>query len=145
MITTITTITKTGLHDGPLTELSSALLCVPHHGAVASFCGVVRDSHHGKIVTRLVYSAYREMAEALLLRLADDAREIHGADLDVVCIHGVGAMEPGQVSLVIHVGSAHRDAAFDACRWLLTRIKQDLPVWKHEHYADGSVAWLEGS
>ena len=138
-------ITTTGLHDGPLTNLAATALCVAHHGAVASFLGVVRNTHHGKEVTGLSYSAYHSMAEALLIRLADEARNAHGTDLDVVCIHGLGAMVPGEVSLVIHVGSAHRDAAFDACRLLLTRIKQDLPVWKHEHYADGSSAWLEGS
>jgi molybdopterin synthase catalytic subunit len=138
-------ITTTGLHDGPLTDCAATGLCVAHHGAVASFLGVVRNTHHGKAVTGLTYSAYRAMAEALLIRLAAEARAAHGSDLDVVCLHGLGAMVPGDVSLVIHVGSAHRDAAFDACRLLLTRIKQDLPVWKHEHYGDGTSAWLEGS
>jgi len=138
-------LTRTGLHDGPLTDLAATALCVAQHGAIASFLGVVRDRHHGKTVTGLTYSAYRDMAEALLPRLAAEARATHRTDLDVVCIHGLGAMVPGQVSLVSHVGSAHRDAAFDACRLLLTRIKQDLPVWKHERYADGSTAWLEGS
>jgi molybdopterin synthase catalytic subunit len=54
-------------------------------------------------------------------------------------------MRPGDVALCIHVASAHRRAAFDACRDLIERIKTDLPIWKHEHYDDGTSIWLPGS
>jgi molybdopterin synthase catalytic subunit len=139
--------TRTAIHDGPLPPalLAPTAVITPGHGACASFLGVVRDEHHGKAVTGIDYRCYRVMAEALLPRLADEARSATATALGVQIVHGTGWMVPGQVSLAIHVSAPHRGAAFDACRLLLERIKQDLPVWKHERYGDGSAAWLEGS
>lgn len=140
-------LTDTGIHDGPLPEsaLSAAPLRCREHGAVASFVGVVRDEHLGKGVTHLIYECYREMAEPMLQRLVDEARADHDPGLQAIVVHGTGRMDPGEASVAIHVSSAHRVAAFDACRQLIERIKQDLPVWKREFYADGSDAWLKGS
>lgn len=139
--------TITGIRDGALAgdALSGAALRARAHGAIASFLGVVRDEHHGRGVTHLVYDCYRPMCESLLPAMAADARAAAGEDLGLVIVHGIGRMDPGEVSLAIHVASAHRGAAFDACRALLERIKRELPVWKHEFYTDGSSAWLEGS
>ncbi len=117
----------------------------PGHGAVASFLGVVRNHHHGRAVTRLVYECYQPMAERLLATLIAEAAERCDHELSAMVLHGIGVMHPGDTALAIHVGSAHRAAAFDACRLLIERIKQDLPVWKREHYDDGSDAWLKGS
>jgi molybdopterin synthase catalytic subunit len=135
------------IHDGPLPRglCDAAALASPVHGAVVSFLGVVRNHHHGRGVTRLVYQCYRPMAERLLARLIAEAAENCDNGLSALVVHGVGLMHPGDVALAIHVGSAHRAAAFDACRQLIERIKQDLPVWKREHYDDGSDAWLKGS
>lgn len=133
--------------DGPLgADLASPLsLAAPAHGAIASFVGVVRDHHLGRGVTHLVYECYQPMAESILARLINEAAARFDAELSAIIHHGIGRMVPGEVSLAIHVATAHRPAAFDACRHLIERIKEDLPVWKREFYADGSDAWLKGS
>jgi len=133
----------TAIHDGPIAAERWAPAALRRdHGAVASFLGVVRDHHGGRAVEHLVYDCHRPMAETVLRDLAAEARARFDPDASVTAIHGVGRMEPGEVSLVLHVSSAHRPAAFDACRQLLERIKEDLPVWKQEHYGDGQVLWL---
>lgn len=136
-----------GIIDGPLPAalLTSAGLSAPEHGAIASFIGVVRNHHNGRGVTHLIYDCYRPMAEKLLADLIAEA--VTGIDADLVAHvhHGIGHMTPGQPSVAIHVATAHRVAAFDACRHLIERIKQDLPVWKQEFYDDGTSLWLKGS
>lgn len=136
-----------GIIDGaiPTTLLTSATLCAPEHGAIASFIGVVRNHHNGRGVTHLIYDCYRPMAKKLLADLAQEAATKFDQELRVTIHHGIGRMEPGQPSIAIHVASAHRVAAFDACRHLIERIKEDLPVWKQEFYDDGTSLWLKGS
>jgi len=138
---------RSGIHDGPLPTavLSPGPLCREDHGAIASFCGVVRDHHDGRGVQQLHYECYRPMAERVLGELIAEACERFDPALQAIVLHGIGDMRPGEVSLVIHVSSAHRPAAFDACRHLLERIKADLPVWKRERYEDGNERWLKGS
>src|ERR1700755_1267510 len=100
----------------------------PRRGAVSSFLGVVRDHAKGRAVSGLHYECYRPMAERVLARLAQEAAERFGA-LAIEIAHATGPMRPGEVSVCIHVSSAHRAAACDAARHLIERIKQDLPVW----------------
>ena len=135
------------IHDGPLPAVFHAptALLERDHGAVASFLGVVRDHARGRAVLGLHYECYRPMAEAVLQRLIAEAAERCDPDLNASIVHGIGPMVPGDVSVAIHVSSAHRAAAFDACRLLIERLKQDIPIWKRERYADGSEAWLQGS
>jgi molybdopterin synthase catalytic subunit len=136
-----------GIIDGPLAHdlLTPAALCTPEHGAIASFLGVVRNHHHGKTVTHLIYDCYRPMAEKMLREIIHEAASQFDHQLSARVYHGIGHLEPGQTSVVIHVASAHRVAAFAACRHIIERIKEDLPIWKHEHYADGTAQWLKGS
>lgn len=136
-----------GIVDGPLPAalLTPAALAAPAHGAIASFVGVVRDHHHGRVVTHLVYDCYRPMAERMLAGLIAEAATRFDTDLHARVHHGIGRMAPGEASVAIHVATAHRVAAFDACRHLIERIKQDLPVWKQEFYDDGTSQWLKGS
>ncbi len=140
-------IRHAALHDGPLpvAALTPAALIACEHGAVASFVGVVRNHAHGRAVVGLAYDCYRPMAERVLAQLVVEAANTFDADLSASITHGLGAMLPGDVSVAIHIASAHRVAAFAACRHLIERLKQDLPVWKRERYADGSEAWLKGS
>jgi molybdopterin synthase catalytic subunit len=135
------------IHDGPLPAalLAPTALLRRDHGAVASFLGVVRDHARGRAVLALHYECYRPMAEAVLGRLIAEAAERCDPHLAASIVHGIGPMVPGDVSVAIHVGSAHRAAAFDACRLLIERLKQDIPIWKRERYDDGSEAWLQGS
>lgn len=136
-----------GIIDGPLPAalLTPAALTAPEHGAIASFIGVVRNHHNGRGVTHLIYDCYRPMAERMLADLIADTAARFDADLRAQVHHGIGRMAPGEASVAIHVATAHRVAAFDACRHLIERIKQDLPVWKQEFYDDGTSLWLKGS
>jgi molybdopterin synthase catalytic subunit len=135
-----------GIIDGPLPTalLTPAALTAPEHGAIASFIGVVRNHHDGRGVTHLVYDCYRPMAERMLAEFVAEAARFD-PELTAHVHHGIGRMVPGEASVAIHVAAAHRVAAFAACRHLIERIKQDLPVWKQEFYDDGASLWLKGS
>jgi molybdopterin synthase catalytic subunit len=100
----------------------------------------VRDHGRGRAVTHLEYEAYVPAAELSLAQIGDEIQERWGID-HVAITHRVGSLTVGEASVVISVASAHRDAAFDACRYAIERIKQIVPIWKKEHYADGAT-WL---
>ena len=109
-------------------------------GAVASFVGTVRRHSRGHEVVRLEYEAFEEMAEPMLARLAADLTERHG--LCAVAIHHrVGVVEIGEPSVVIAVSAPHRAAALDACREAIDTLKETIPLWKKEIYADGEE-WI---
>lgn len=143
------------IHDGPLPAsfLTPASLITVDDGAVNSFLGVVRNRSRTGVadgpyrpVDALHYECYRPMAEKILTGLIAETAALHDPQLRAQVVHATGDLVPGEVSLAIHVASAHRAAAFAACRHLIERIKQDLPVWKRERYADdGSEQWLKGS
>jgi molybdopterin synthase catalytic subunit len=140
-------IRECGIINGPLEAalLSAHDLCREEHGALTSFIGTVRNEHLGKDVTHLHYECYEPMAKAVLQSLIEETCALFDSDLQAKVFHGIGTMYPSQASVVIHVSSAHRVAAFDACRHIIERIKEDLPVWKQEFYSDGSHSWLKGS
>ncbi|MCD6034248.1 MAG: MoaD family protein [Thermomicrobiales bacterium] len=100
----------------------------------------VRDHGRGKSVTHLDYEAYAPAAELTLAQIGDEIRERWGVE-HVAIAHRVGSLAVGEASVVISVASPHRDAAFEACRYAIERIKEIVPIWKKEHYADGA-AWL---
>ena len=117
-----------------------ALVAHPGAGAITTFIGTVRDHGRGQSVTRLEYEAYAPAAENMLAQIGEEIRQRW--EIDTVAIaHRIGVLEVGESSVVISVASAHRDAAFDACRYAIERIKEIVPIWKKEHYADGAV-WL---
>ncbi len=136
-----------GIIDGPLPSelLTPESLCSPAHGAIASFLGVVRNHHNDRAVKYLEYDCYRPMAAALLAQFIKEAQHQFDDNAVISLHHGIGHMIPGQTSVAIHVATAHRVASFDACRFLIERIKADLPIWKQEFYADGTSQWLKGS
>jgi molybdopterin synthase catalytic subunit len=112
-------------------------------GAVATFVGLVRDSNQGRRVSFLDYEAYEPLAVRALHLIQDEVRESWpGARLGIH--HRIGRIELGQASVVIIAASAHRADAFAACRYTIERIKQIVPIWKHEHFEGGEV-WLEGA
>ena len=123
--------------DPRFTEL---LVAHPGAGAIATFIGTVRDHGRGRAVTRLEYEAYAPAAELTMAQIGDEIRERWGID-HVAIVHRIGSLAVGEASVVISVASAHRDAAFEACRYAIERIKEIVPIWKKEHYADGAV-WL---
>jgi molybdopterin converting factor subunit 1 len=111
-------------------------------GAALVFEGVVRNQTRGRKTLYLDYEAYEQMALAQMQSLAAEAlQEFQVRDLAIV--HRLGKLEIGETSVLIAVASAHRGAAFDACRWLIDTLKRTVPVWKKEHFEDGAV-WADG-
>lgn len=111
-------------------------------GAVCVFDGIVRDNTRGRRTLYLDYEAYREMALEQMRRLAAEAITKFGVR-DVAVVHRLGRLMVGETSVLIVVTSAHRAAAFDACRWLIDTLKKTVPIWKKETFADG-VVWADG-
>jgi molybdopterin synthase catalytic subunit len=113
------------------------------HGAVATFTGLVRDSNLNRRVTHLEYEAYEPMAVKALAHICQEAdREWPGVRLAVH--HRIGRLAIGEASIVIAAASRHRSAAFAACRYVIERVKQIVPIWKHEFFEGGEV-WIEGA
>jgi MoaE-MoaD fusion protein len=111
-------------------------------GAAVLFEGVVRNQSRGRQTIYLDYEAYEEMALETMERLAEQALKRFPIR-DVALVHRLGRLGIGETSVVIVVASAHRAAAFDACRWLIDTLKRTIPIWKKEHFEDGAV-WADG-
>jgi molybdopterin synthase catalytic subunit len=111
-------------------------------GAVCVFDGIVRDNSRGRKTLHLDYEAYREMALEQMRGLAAEAVTKFGIR-DVALVHRLGRLVVGETSVVVVVVSAHRGAAFDACRWLIDTLKKTVPIWKKEQFADGAL-WADG-
>jgi molybdopterin synthase catalytic subunit len=111
-------------------------------GAVVVFDGIVRDNTRGRKTLFLDYEAYDEMALMQMRALAEKAVAEFGVR-DVAMVHRLGKLEVGETSVLIVVASAHRAAAFEACRWLIDTLKKTVPIWKKEHFVDGAV-WADG-
>ncbi len=112
-------------------------------GAALLFWGVVRNENDGRAVAQLEYSAYAQMAEREMLRIADEARERFGTGA-IHVVHRVGRLEIGEASVAIAVASPHRAEAYEASRYVIEQLKQRVPVWKREGYVDGATEWVPG-
>jgi molybdopterin converting factor subunit 1 len=123
-------------------EAASAFLVRPEYGAQAYFVGTVRSPNLGKVVEYIEYEGYAPMAEKVMREAANLARERHG-ELGTYLQHRTGRLTPGQVSILIGVGSPHRRAALEACDFLIEHLKVVLPVWKLEGDEDGEH-WVKG-
>lgn len=113
----------------------------PDRGAVATFSGLVRDHHAGRQVVALSYSAYEPMAEHLCQEIVAEAASRF--PVRVALAHRLGEVAIGEAAVLVVVSAAHRDAAFDAVRWVIDAVKARVPIWKRERYADGSEAWVD--
>jgi molybdopterin synthase catalytic subunit len=111
------------------------------HGAVCTFLGQTRNNARGRQVAYLDYDAYVPMAEKELLRIAEEAENRWG--VQVIIHHRIGRVEIGEASVAVVVGSPHRAEAFDACRYCIDTLKQEVPIWKRETCPDGTY-WIEG-
>jgi molybdopterin synthase catalytic subunit len=124
------------------TQRTVAGLKCGEDGAALVFEGVVRNQTRGRKTLYLDYEAYEEMALEQMESLADQA--VHRFQIrDVAIVHRLGRLEIGETSVLIAVASAHRAAAFDACRWLIDTLKRTVPIWKKEYFGDGAV-WADG-
>lgn len=111
-------------------------------GAVCVFDGIVRDNSRGRETLHLDYEAYEEMALRQMLALRAQAIAQFGVR-EVALVHRLGRLYVGETSVLIAVASAHRAAAFEACRWLIDTLKTTVPIWKREQFADGA-RWADG-
>jgi molybdopterin converting factor subunit 1 len=111
-------------------------------GAVVTFEGVTRNHSGDRSTKYLDYEAYEPMALTQMQAIAREAKERWPVDR-VGIVHRLGRLEIGEASVVIVVTSAHRQAAFEACRYAIDRLKKTVPIWKKEYFTDGEV-WVEG-
>ncbi|MFO0691686.1 MAG: molybdenum cofactor biosynthesis protein MoaE [Myxococcota bacterium] len=113
----------------------------PDAGGVVSFVGRVRNHARGHVIEHLVYEAYPEMAEREMEKIADEAAQ-QWPGTRVAIAHRVGRLEIGDAAVVVVAASAHRDAAFLACRFAIDTLKVRVPIWKREVATDGAY-WVD--
>jgi len=123
------------------TTLSAALHNDPRVGAFAAFEGLVRQHNEGRPVRGLRYEAYVELAEREGGQIIAEALSRFDI-VDARCVHRMGELAIGELAVWVGVSAAHRGPAFDACRYIIDEVKARVPIWKHEHYADGDAQWL---
>jgi molybdopterin synthase catalytic subunit len=116
------------------------LVSDPGAGAIATFIGTTRNNNEGRKVIALDYEAYPEMAEKELARIGEDASK-KWQICRMAIVHRLGPVQIGDASVVIAVSSAHREAAFAACRFAIEEIKRTVPIWKKEVFEGGEV-WI---
>jgi molybdopterin synthase catalytic subunit len=110
-------------------------------GAIVTFLGTVRDLTGEMVTVALDYEAYDAMAEKKMAEIEADTRRRWPVG-DIVLEHRLGRLAVGEVSVAVAVSCPHRGQAFEACRHAIDRLKELVPIWKKEHWADGSTAWV---
>ena len=115
----------------------------PDAGAVVVFLGTVRNNTHGRPVTCLEYEAYPPMAEKKMAEIAQEIAQKWGDSLRVAMVHRTGKLDIGEVSVAVAVAAPHRKDAFEACQYAMNRLKQIVPIWKREVWADGEAEWVK--
>ena len=111
-------------------------------GAISIFLGTVRNSNEGRAVNGIDYSAYDAMAVAEMNRIVVEATS-RFPGVAVALEHRVGTLNVGDVSVAIACAHAHRAAAHDANRYVIEELKRRVPIWKREHYLDGTSEWVD--
>jgi len=141
----MTRILRAALVDGPI-SLTEHEDLVAHDaaGAVVGFSGVVRNHDGGRDVVRLEYSAHPLAEQTLFEVLAEVAGTATGVRA-IAASHRVGTLHIGDAALVAAVAADHRGAAFEICARLVDTIKERLPVWKHQFFADGTDEWVNSA
>ncbi len=110
-------------------------------GAVVLFLGTVREISEGRRTQSLDYESYPGMAESKLAELESEARR-RWPIIECAISHRVGHLDLGEVSVAVAVSTAHRQDAFEAGKWLIDTLKQVVPIWKKENWADGASTWV---
>jgi molybdopterin synthase catalytic subunit len=130
--------------DEPLSvDEVRAAVASPAAGAIALFVGTVRDHDHGRGVSALAYSAHPS-GPAELLAVAENVAGRFSVRA-LAAVHRVGDLDIGDIAVVVAAAADHRDEAFAACRALIEDVKSDVPVWKHQRYADGQSEWVNSA
>ena len=114
----------------------------PANGAVVVMSGMVRNQTDGKPVVALEYQAYEPMALQVFYQIAHDIRDQWPIVSRVVIYHRIGRLLVGEISVVVAVGCPHRGEAFAACEYAINTLKHNAPIWKKEHWQNGSSSWV---
>ena len=130
-------ITNAPIDHAALTERVRSKLA----GAVCTFLGTVREMTGDRRTASLDYEAYPEMAQRKMAELEAEARR-RWPIIEAALVHRVGHLDLGEISVVVAVSCPHRQQAFEACRWLIDTLKEVVPIWKKEVWADGSEEWV---
>lgn len=119
-----------------------ALADAPSNGAVVVMSGTVRAQTDGRAVDRLEYQAYEPMVLKIFAQIASEIRQRWTGVNTVVIHHRTGSLVIGEISVLVAVGCPHRAEAFEACRFGIDSLKHQAPIWKKEHWQDGSSSWV---
>jgi molybdopterin synthase catalytic subunit len=133
---------RSALVERPI-DLSALLAEVARNGngATLLFVGTVRDVNNGRAITGMDYTAYASMAERELADIVSEAASKFETG-DIVVEHRIGTLALGDASVAIAVAHPHRGPAYDASRYVIEQLKQRVPIWKLEHYVDGTREWV---
>lgn len=124
-------------------EITDIIPSLPSMGGYVLFAGIVRNINEGKMVTHLEYEAYSEMANQMIHSIIMDSKnkwELQYAN----CIHRLGSLNVGEIAVIVSTGSVHREEAYLANRYIIDRVKHEVPIWKKEYFTDGSSEWSKG-
>lgn len=114
----------------------------PANGAIVVMSGTVRQQTNGQSVTYLEYQAYEPMAIAIFKQIARDIRQKWPDTNTIVINHRIGKLKIGEISVLVAVGCPHRGESFAACRYAIDTLKHNAPIWKKEHFLNGSSNWV---
>ena len=141
----MTVVLRSALSHEPISLIEhERLVAHPAAGAVVGFAGVVRDHDGGRQVIRLEYSAHPSAEQTLAEVLAEIGGRAAGVRA-IAASHRVGILQIGDAALVAAVSADHRGAAFETCARLVDAVKERLPVWKHQFFADGTDEWVNSA
>ncbi|CNF28953.1 molybdenum cofactor biosynthesis protein E2 MoaE2 [Mycobacterium tuberculosis] len=130
-----------GVRETPLTiDEAYRAVGAPSAGGIALFTGTVRDHDHARAVSRLAYSAHPTVERELRAVMEKVAADF--PVLGLAALHRVGDLDIGDIAVVVAASSAHRAEAFAACRRLIDDLKANVPIWKHQTFADGDDEWV---
>mgnify|MGYP001597326623 CR=1 FL=1 len=114
----------------------------PKNGAIVVMSGTVRNKTEGRIVNYLEYQAYEPMAIAIFQNIALKIRQTWPDTNSIIIHHRIGKLQIGEISVLVAVGYPHRKEAFEACKYAIDTLKHNAPIWKKEHFQDGSSNWV---
>ncbi|MGD8827364.1 MAG: molybdenum cofactor biosynthesis protein MoaE [Gammaproteobacteria bacterium] len=123
---------------------AEARLYDPAHGGVAWFVGRVRNRNDGRDVRAVTYEAHVPLCSKVFRDICEEADARWPDGLRFVLLHCQGRLSIGDISVIAGVSAPHRNAAFEACRYLVEEMKRRAPIWKKEHYTDGDSEWVKG-
>lgn len=141
---TLNALIEVGIEESSsrLNEYRGSMPESPGSGGYVCFEGQVRNSNNGRTVTHLEYEVYDALAVKEMHRICEEACErfqLHFAR----AVHRKGRLEIGETAVIIQVLSRHRKEAFEGCRFIIDRLKSQVPVWKQEFYSDGGHIWAQ--